>query len=101
MEVGNLYFESLKENYLKNVMHHAPIADHRGQDIHFAERSTFHKIARVFYRVLRTFYVGVVFYFVPFSVMLIQWSTINADPSTLSEHGESEGHATAGAHGGH
>lgn len=86
MEVGNLYFESLKENYLKNVMHHAPIADHRGQDIHFRERSIFHKFARVYYKVLRTFYVGVVFYFVPFSVMFIQWSTTNADPSTLPEH---------------
>jgi hypothetical protein len=71
MEVGNLYFESLNESYLKNVMHHAPVADHRGQDIHFANKSTFHKIARVFYKVLRMLYVGVVFYFIPFAVMFI------------------------------
>lgn len=71
MEVGNLYFESLKSNYLKRVMHHPPVADHRGDTIVFKDRSTFHKIARVYYKFLRSFYVGVIFYFVPFSVMFI------------------------------
>lgn len=71
MEVSNLYFESLKQNYLKKVMHHPPRGDHKGKDIQFSERTCFHKIARVIYKITRCFYVGVVFYFVPFAVMFI------------------------------
>ena len=57
-------------------MHHAPVGDNRANDIKFSERSTFHKIARVFYKMLRTLYVGIIFYYIPFAVMLIQWCTI-------------------------
>jgi hypothetical protein len=71
MEVSNLYFESLTQNPLKAVMHHAPIGDKRAGDIKFSERSCFHKIARVGYKMLRTFYVGIIFYYIPFAVMLI------------------------------
>jgi len=68
-------------------MHHAPIADYHGVEVEFAKRSTFHKIARVFYKVLRSFYVGVIFYFIPFSVMWLQWTTIPADESETAGHG--------------
>lgn len=76
MEVGNLYFESLKNNYLKRVMHHAPIAEIKGSTIKFSQRSCFHKLARIVYRFLRMVYVGVIFYFIPFSVMWLQWIAI-------------------------
>ena len=75
MEVSNLYFEALKNNTLKPMMHHPPESTHKGSEIKFSDRTLFHKIARVFYRILRAFYVGVVFYFIPFSVMYIQWKT--------------------------
>lgn len=71
MEVSNLYFESLKQNHLKKVMHHPPKAEKRGDEIAFSDRSLFHKIARVQYKSLRAVYVGVIFYFIPFSVMWI------------------------------
>jgi hypothetical protein len=71
MEVSNLYFESLKTNPLKALLHHPPEAEIKGIDIKFSERSCFHKCARVFYKILRAFQVGVIFYFIPFSVMWI------------------------------
>jgi hypothetical protein len=71
MEVGNLYFESLKQNHLKGVMHHPPIAEKRGDEIKFMERSCFHKFARIWYKLFRMLYVGVVFYFIPFAVMYL------------------------------
>mgnify|MGYP001080640693 FL=1 len=71
MDVKNMYFESLQSSKLKEVMHHAPKALVNGKDIKFKERSTFHKFARVFYKLLRIFYVGNIFYFIPFSVMYI------------------------------
>ena len=66
-------------------MHHGPVADNRANDIKFSERSCFHKIARVFYKMLRTFYVGVIFYYIPFAVMLIQWCTV-PDPNAAAHH---------------
>lgn len=91
MEVSNLYFESLKQNPLKAVMHHPPVGDHRAGDIKFSERSCFHKLARILYKMLRTFYVGVIFYYIPFMVMLIQWSTFVDEP-TEGAHDAHEAH---------
>ena len=67
-----MYFESIQFSKLKEVMHHAPKALIKGKDIKFSERTKFHKCARIFYKLLRMQYVGVIFYFVPFSVMFIQ-----------------------------
>jgi hypothetical protein len=41
----------------------------RSKDFSLADRSRFHKFARIFYKVLRTLYVSMVFYFVPFTVV--------------------------------
>ena len=73
MEVKNMYFESLKNSKLKEIMHHPPKHLHKGKDIKFSERPLFHKFARVLYRFLRVFFVGVIFYFIPFSVHIIQF----------------------------
>ena len=64
-------------------MHHPPKALIKGKDIKFSDRTNFHKCARIFYKLLRVQYVGVVFYFVPFSVMFIQ---------TFSRYKELDGH---------
>ena len=73
MEVSNLYFESLMNNKLKVIMHHAPKLETKGSDIKFMERSLFHKLARMIYKFIRCLYVSVVFYFVPFAVLYLQW----------------------------
>lgn len=86
MDVGNLYFESLKNNYLKKVMHHAPIAEICGRDIVFMDRTCFHKFARIFYKILRMVYVGVIFYYIPFTVMYIQWITQVPEADSTQGH---------------
>jgi hypothetical protein len=88
MEISNMYFESLKSNKLKEIMHHAPTQVKSGKDIHFSERSCFHKFGRILYKVLRCFYVSVIFYFVPFTVMYLQWITI----APAGGHGNGHGH---------
>jgi hypothetical protein len=71
MDIKNLYFESLKSNKLKEIMHHPPKIIVKGKDIKFSERSCYHKCARILYKILRSFYASVIFYFVPFSVFYI------------------------------
>jgi hypothetical protein len=71
MEVKNMYFESLKNSKLKEIMHHPPKHLHKGKDIVFKERPIFHKFARVIYKILRIFFVGVIFYFIPYSVLIV------------------------------
>jgi hypothetical protein len=73
MEVKNMYFESLKNSKLKEVMHHPPKAIHKGKDIDFSTRPLFHKFARVLYKLLRVLFVGVIFYFIPYSVLIVQF----------------------------
>ena len=86
MEISNMYFESLKSNKLKEIMHHPPKMVTRGRDIKFAERSLFHKIGRVIYKFLRAFYVSVIFYFIPFSVIYLQWITETAETAAAHAH---------------
>lgn len=85
MEVSNLYFESLMNNKLKVIMHHPPKLTKKGKDIEFRERSMFHKFARIIYKFLRCLYVSVVFYFVPFFVVFLQW-TVVVDPNAAVHH---------------
>jgi len=81
MEVSNLYFSSLMGNKLKKVMEKPPKIDKRGRDIQFMKRSFFHKVARVIYKAFRAYYVSVIFYFMPFSVIYLQWFM---DPDTYN-----------------
>jgi predicted nucleic acid-binding Zn ribbon protein len=71
MDVSNMYFEALKGNLLKEVLHHSPEVVKCGSTIVFRERTCFHKCARVLYKVLRCLYVSVIFYFIPFSVLFL------------------------------
>mmetsp|Transcript_11642 Transcript_11642/g.17667 ORF Transcript_11642/g.17667 Transcript_11642/m.17667 type:complete len:211 (-) Transcript_11642:29-661(-) len=80
MDVSNMYFESLMSNKLKAVMHHPPQVVHKGRDISFADRSLFHKIARLVYKLTRLIYVGFIFYYVPFVVFFLQWTTEKTPP---------------------
>ena len=73
MDIKNLYFESLKTNKLKEIIHHAPKIIVKGKDIKFSDRSCYHKGARIIYKILRYFYASVIFYFLPFSMFFIQF----------------------------
>jgi len=73
MEVSSLYYESLMHNKLTQILHHPPKISNHNRDLKFAERSVFHKFARIFFKAFRALYVGVIFYFVPFTVIYSQW----------------------------
>ena len=45
----------------------------KGCEIQMNHRSAFGKVARVIYLFLRCFYISIVFYCVPFSVMIINY----------------------------
>ena len=85
MEVSNLYFESLIDNKLRKIMHHAPKLETKGRDIKFRDRTLFHKLGRILYKILRSIYVSLVFYFVPFAVLYLQWIMI-PDHSAHGHH---------------
>ena len=71
-----MYFESLKNSKLKEVMHNPPKHLIKGKDIEFSKRSCFHKVARIVYKCLRVFFVGVIFYFIPYSVLAVQFFAV-------------------------
>ena len=70
MEVPALYFESLQGFKIRGIMDTPPKLVHRSSRIKFSDRSPFHKFARVFYKITRTIYVSIIFYYVPFAVIL-------------------------------
>jgi hypothetical protein len=73
MEVSSLYYESLLHNKLTKIVHHPPKITNFNRDIVFADRSCFHKFARVFFKIFRAFYVGVIYYYIPFVIIFTQW----------------------------
>ena len=79
----HLYLESLMDDPICEVMHHLPEAEVRGCDINFSERTCFHKFARVLYKVIRCLYISFVFYFAPYMILVIFWST----PATADTSG--------------
>lgn len=95
MDVPNMYFEAMMDNKLKDFVHHSPkpmrekITDpvtgeeryKKGSDIKFSERSCFHKFGRILYKIMRCFYVGCIFYFVPCAVLFLQFGVAQTDAS--------------------
>lgn len=87
MDVSNFYAEAMMENKLKEFVEEAdkphrdmiedPVTGEmrykKGSDMKFGERSCFHKLARMVYKLTRCLYVGVVFYFVPFTTLFMQF----------------------------
>ena len=81
-----MYYESLADNSLKDVCHKSYERPTRGIDIKPKSRSWFHWFARVLYKNMRSFYVSIVFYFMPFTVLVI--NRFMAELSTEGEGGE-------------
>lgn len=61
----------IADNYLTNIMHHMPRAVNKGKDINFSDRTCYHKVARVLYRFFRFIYIAVIYYFLPFIIVLM------------------------------
>ena len=83
MELNKIYLESLTDNTLKSMLHSHVNVEKSSKDIKFSERSCFHKFARVLYKSTRSVYVSVIFYFVPFYVLYLNFK--------FAEVGEGEG----------
>lgn len=106
MDVSNFYAEAMMENKLKEFVEEAPkphrdrIVDKetgeerykRGSDLSFGERSCFHKLARMLYKLTRCLYVGLVFYFVPFTTLFMQFGFSASHAEKAAAAG---GHAAA------
>merc|ERR1719223_1880443 len=88
MEFGVLYFESQSHigNKLTTLCHHHPVAKNKGADIVWADRSCFHKCARVLYRILRLYYISCIFYMLPFWMYFILFNSEGGDPARSHGH---------------
>jgi hypothetical protein len=73
MEVSSLYYESLLHNKLTAILHHPPHIVNFHRNMKWEDRPCFHKFARVFFKCVRAIYVGVIYYYVPFIVIITQW----------------------------
>ena len=80
MELNKIYFESLNDPKLKEVMHMRPTLKHKGVDIKFSDRSIFHQLARVAYKLMRSLYISTIFYFVPLITLLNNFKFAIYDP---------------------
>lgn len=86
MELSKLYLESLTDEKSIELLHH-PIKIHqRSRDIKFSERTTFHKIARVLYKIFRGFYASVTFYFVPYTVWFFNYAFVESSKDHNGVH---------------
>ena len=71
VELPKIFFESQHhDNYLYNVFKADLAVENKTARIKFSERTCFHKCARVTYRLMRCFYASVIFYFIPFMVLI-------------------------------
>ena len=73
MELPKMYFDALTDNPLKEILTTKVKVEKKGKDIKFGQRSCFHKVARAVYCMVRAIYVSVVFYFVPYYVLFINF----------------------------
>ena len=99
MEIPKIYVESFSDKSLGSVVHNHVTIEKKGKDISFFERSLYHKIARIVYKVSRAFYVSLIFYFVPFMTIFINFMIAEVHHAGHGEsaHGSSS-HEAAAAH---
>lgn len=89
MEFPALYLESLLDFKLKEVIEKPAKRIYTGSGLSPDNDSWFHYFGRKFYTVIRTLYATIIFYFIPFSVLLVHWLTPDKF-SKEAEHGESK-----------
>ena len=71
IEIPSMFYNALADKAIKKVFEFPVQRKNRGRDIKFMERTTFHKCARILYKVFRSLYVSVLFYMSPFLVYAI------------------------------
>lgn len=105
MEIPKIYVESFTDKSLAGVVHNSITIEKKGKEISFFDRSLYHKVARFTYKLSRAFYVSLIFYFVPFMTIFINFMIAEVGHHGHGGHGESahgssshEATASAGAH---
>ena len=100
MEIPKIYVESFTDKSLQSVVHNSVHIENKGKDISFWDRSLYHKLARIVYKVSRAFYVSIIFYFVPFMTIFINFliAEVHHAGHGESAHGETSHDAAATAH---
>lgn len=89
IELSKMYYESLMNNKLVQIVHHPPkltpeqVGDTKAPRP-FKERTCFHKMARIIYKIIRSWYISVNFYFLPYFVIYWQF-LVKVDPN--AHHG--------------
>jgi len=68
-----MLFEALVGNGLKEILESPPKIVNSGKNIKFSDRTLFHMFARVLYKIVRVFYIAVIFYYVPYAMFLVHW----------------------------
>jgi hypothetical protein len=71
IEIPSMFYNALADKAIKKVFEFPVQRKNRGRDIKFMERTTFHKCARILYKVFRSLYVSLLFYMSPFLVYAI------------------------------
>lgn len=75
VELPKIFFEAQHyDNYLYNVFHAELAVENKTSQIKFSERTLFHKFGRIGYRLMRCLYASVIFYFIPFMVLILQFT---------------------------
>lgn len=98
VDLSNMYYNSLMSNRLKSIVHHPPIfsAEMTGpnkKERLWSDRSCFHKVGRLIYKVIRCGFVSINYYMAPYIVIYWQFAV------TVTEHDQQM--AMKAAHGGH
>ena len=70
-DLSKIYYAALGADQLKDVFKTPVLRKNHGTDIEFSERRCFHKGARIVYKIVRGFYISVIFSLVPFSSVLV------------------------------
>ena len=71
IELPAMFYSAMADKAIKKVFEFPVERDNRGRDIQFMQRTCFHRIARVLYKVFRSLYVAIMFYMSPFFVYAI------------------------------
>lgn len=89
--IPKLTFGAMEDKTITKVYDaNIAITEHPDQ-IDFGDRTCFHKIMRILYKIIRCFHLCVLYYFMPFAIMMIQNMLVNGaggynsdDPSQVS-----------------
>ena len=71
IELPAMFYSAMADPAIKKVFQFKVQRINSGKDIKFTDRTFYHKVARIIYKVFRSIYVGAMFYMSPFFVYAI------------------------------